>query len=134
MPTSNHSPFTIDYSRMSTDGSHIVTGKQGEDAAADYIIRHGYNLIVRNWRFRRCEVDVIASQGKVLHFFEVKTRSSSYILPEESVSSRKLNKMKEAAEEYLYQHPEWKMIQFNILSIIIRPDMHIEFFLIEDVF
>lgn len=119
---------------MSTDGSHIITGKQGEDAAAAYITKHGYELIVRNWRYRRSEVDVIASKGKVLHFFEVKTRSSDYILPEESVSTKKLNKLKEAAEEYLFQHPQWKMIQFNILSIIIRVDMTIEYFLIEDVF
>jgi putative endonuclease len=119
---------------MSTDGSHIITGKQGEDAAADYIIKHGYELLARNWRFKRCEVDAIACKGKVLHFFEVKTRSSNYILPEESVSTKKLGKLKEAAQEYLYQHPQWKMIQFNILSIIIRPDMTIEYFLIEDVF
>ena len=119
---------------MSTDGSHIQTGKQGEDAAAAYITSLGYNLIIRNWRYRRCEVDAIASKGKVLHFFEVKTRSSNYILPEESVSSKKLRKLKEAAEAYLYQYPEWKMIQFNILSIIIRPDAAIDFFLIEDVF
>ena len=119
---------------MSTDGSHIDFGKKGEDYAADYIVKHGYELLERNWRYRRSEVDVIASKGKVLYFYEVKTRSSSYILPEESVSTKKLNKLKEAAEEYLYQHPQWKMIQFNILSIIIRPDMSIEFFLIEDVF
>jgi putative endonuclease len=119
---------------MNTNGTHLLTGKQGEDAAAEYIRQRGYELIVRNWRYRRCEIDAIASKGKVLHFFEVKTRTSSFVLPEESVSNRKLNKMKEAAEEYLYQQPQWKVIQFNILSIIFHPGGGTEFFLIEDVF
>lgn len=113
---------------------HIITGKQGEDAAAEYLTKHGYEILARNWRFRRSEVDAIASQGKMLHFFEVKTRSTNYLLPEKSVGDKKLKKMKEAAEEYLYQNPQWKMIQFNILSITLQPNGGAEFFLIEDVF
>lgn len=119
---------------MSTDASHITTGKKGEDAAADYLVKHGYEILARNWRYRRSEVDAIASKEKMLHFFEVKTRSTNYLLPEESVGGKKLRKMKEAAEEYLYQNPQWKMIQFNILSITLQPDGSVEFFLIEDVF
>ena len=119
---------------MTPTAPHILTGQQGEDAAAEYLIKHGYEIIIRNWRYRRCEVDAIASQGKMLHFFEVKTRSSNFVLPEESVGSKKLRKMKEAAEEYLYQNPQWKMIQFNILSITIQPNGSVDFFLLEDVF
>lgn len=125
-------PFTIH--SMGSESSHILTGKQGEDAAAAYLLKQGYEIIVRNWRYRRCEVDAIASKEKTLHFFEVKTRSSNYLYPEASVGSQKLRKMKEAAEEYLYQNPQWKTIQFNILSITIQPDGSVDFFLIEDVF
>jgi Holliday junction resolvase-like predicted endonuclease len=39
-----------------------------------------------------------------------------------------------AAEEYLYQQPQWKRVQFNILSITILKDEPVEYFLIEDVF
>jgi putative endonuclease len=54
--------------------------------------------------------------------------------PEESVSKKKFNFLKKAAEEFLYLNPEYKNVQFNILSITLFKDKEPEFFLIEDVF
>ena len=114
---------------------HIETGKSGEDLAVTYIENKGYNIIERNWRSRRNEVDIIASLKNVLHFVEVKTRSSlDFALPESKVKGPKLQHLKEAAEAYLYLHPEWKWIQFDILSIIIKADGSASYFIIEDVF
>ena len=52
------------------------TGNKGEEMAAAYLIKNGYNIVERNWRFKHWEVDIIASKGNCLHFFEIKTRSS----------------------------------------------------------
>ncbi len=111
------------------------TGIKGEELAAVYLQNKGYTILERNWRFKRWEVDIIASQGNFLHFFEIKTRTSSrFGHPEESIGQAKMNNLRNAAEEYQYQHPEWKYIQFNVLAITMQYNQPAEFFLIEDVY
>lgn len=83
-----------------------ITGNKGEELAASYLSEKDYFILERNWRFRYWEVDLIASKGDRLHFFEIKTRTSNIFgMPEESVSSKKMMSLKNAAEEYQYLHP-----------------------------
>lgn len=113
---------------------HNLTGKTGEQLAETYFSEKGYALLEKNWRHSRWEVDIIASKNTVLHFIEVKTRrTKNYGLPEEKVGNKKIQNLINAAEEYLYQHPQWKRIQFDILSIVLNNDKAPEYFLIEDV-
>jgi putative endonuclease len=112
-----------------------TTGNKGEDLAADYLSAHGYKIIERNWRFRHAEVDIIASKNNRLHFFEIKTRTSGkYGKPEESMSHKKMNMLKTAAEEYQYRNMQWKYLQFDVLAITIINYIPVEYFLIEDVY
>ena len=111
------------------------TGNKGEEMAALYLVKQGYILLERNWRFKHWEVDIIASKGNRLHFFEVKTRTSrKFGNPEESIGREKMNNLKNAAEEYQYKHPDWKYIQFNVLAINLHYNLPPEYFLIEDVY
>ncbi len=110
-------------------------GRHGEDMAAAWLEKKGYTLLERNWRFRHWEVDIIASKEKFLHFIEVKTRHSlRYGRPEESITRDKMTNLKNAAEEYQYQHPEWKYIQFDVIAITIIEEELKEIFMIEDVY
>ena len=112
-----------------------VTGNKGEDLASDYLSAKGYTILHRNWRFKYWEVDIIAGKGKFLHFFEIKTRTShTFGKPEESISSKKMNNLKNAAEEYQYLHPQWQYIQFDVLAITLPYNQPPQFFLIEDVY
>ena len=112
-----------------------TTGNTGEEIAAAYFVKNGYRLVERNWRFRHGEVDIIASKGQFLHFIEVKTRKSlRYGRPEESITRDKMNNLKNVAEEYQYQHPEWKYIQFDVLAITLVNGEAKEVFMIEDVY
>ena len=112
-----------------------TTGNKGEQLAADYLQNKGYTVLHRNWRFKHLEVDIIASKGNRLHFFEIKTRTSNkFGNPEESIGFEKMSHLKDAAEEYQYQHPEWKYIQFDVLAITILYNQQPEYFLIEDVY
>jgi putative endonuclease len=114
---------------------HNVTGNTGEALAINYFTNLGYTLLHQNWRHSHWEVDVIASKQNVLHFIEVKTRKTKkFGLPEESVSKKKIQNLINAAEEYLYQHPQWKRIQFDVLAITIIKNEPVEYFLIEDVY
>jgi len=110
-------------------------GMQGENIATGYLLQNGYTVMENNWRHKHWEVDIIASKGNKLHFFEVKTRTGErFGKPEESIKKDKMTALKNAAEEYLYQHPEWKYIQFDVLSIILEWDTVKEIFLIEDIY
>ena len=114
---------------------HIHTGKLGEQLGTGYLITLGYRIVEKNWRHSRFEVDVIAEKDSMIHFIEIKTRRSKKIgLPEEKVGSKKIQNLINAAEQYLYLHPQWKRIQFDILSIFIENNDAVDFFLIEDVF
>ena len=120
---------------MAKSKQHIETGKLGEELAVGFIIQRGFAMLERNWRYKHCEVDIIASKEKMLYFFEVKTRTGLQLTkPETSVTNKKMNKLKEAAAEYLYQHPDWKYLQFNVLAITLHAGEEAEIFLIEDVY
>ncbi len=114
---------------------HNKTGKMGEVMAAAYLVKNGYSILHQNWRHSRLEVDIITEKDNILHFIEVKTRrSQTFGLPEDAVDKKKVRNMIDAAEEYLYQHPQWKRVQFNVLAITILKDEPVEYFFIEDVY
>ena len=114
--------------------NHITTGSLGEKMALKFLTDKGFTILHQNWRHRHWEVDVIAYEKNVLHFIEVKTRrTKKFGYPEEDVTKKKLTNLINASEEFLYLHPEWKRIQFDILSINLFKNMPAEFFFIEDV-
>ena len=99
---------------------HIQTGKLGEQLGAAYFVKEGFCILEQNWRHSHWEVDIIAHKSGVLHFIEVKTRrTKQFGHPEDAVTKKKIRNLINASEEYLYQFPQWKRIQFDILSITI---------------
>jgi len=113
---------------------HNTTGVLGEKMALQYLSEKGFVILHHNWRHSHWEVDVIASFHQTLHFIEVKTRrTKKFGYPEEDVTKRKLINLINASGEFLYLYPEWKRIQFDILSISILKNKPTEFFFIEDV-
>ena len=81
-----------------------IRGDYGENAAAEYLKRHGYKILNRNWRCRYGELDIIASDGHIICFVEVKTRiwnkyaSRNWeIAPRDAVGYRKREKLKQTA-------------------------------------
>jgi putative endonuclease len=114
---------------------HNVTGNTGEALAAQYLSEKGYKIMHQNWRHSHWEVDIIAEKDTILHFIEVKTRrTKKFGHPEENVGKKKIQNLINASEEYLYQQPQWKRIQFDILAITILKNEPVAYFLIEDVY
>ena len=115
--------------------SHNNTGRVGEILAAEFLTQNGFFLLAANWRHGHLEVDLIASKDKILHFVEVKTRSSHLFGPPElKVDHRKLEKLKAAASEYLHQFPQWLHIQFDVVGVVVHPGKTAEIYIIEDFF
>ncbi|MFT3893857.1 MAG: YraN family protein [Anaerolineales bacterium] len=92
-------------------------GKWGEDTAADYLTSHGYEIITRNVRTPYGEIDIIARQGDVTVFVEVKTLTSSKnFFPEQNVTARKREHMLACAAHYAAENgiDHW---QIDVIAI-----------------
>ena len=76
-------------------------GERGENVAAKFLTDAGYKIIQRNFRCKLGEIDLVARQGKVLVFVEVKTRSDETVRPEDQVNATKQHQITKAADMYL---------------------------------
>ena len=114
---------------------NTIRGRWGEDLATHYLQQSGYEILHRNWRFSRFEIDIIAAKNQLLHFIEVKTRSSlQFGFPEESVSAKKMTNLMKAGAQYQYQYPEWTKVQYDVLSILLQSGSAPAFYLLEDIY
>ena len=101
--------------------SRAALGKKGEDMALQYLLKKGYTLLEKNWRFHHKEVDIIATDGHDLVFVEVKTRSSEWFgAPEEAVDDKKQRYLMAAAEAYVRNRDIDSQIRFDVVSIMMK--------------
>ena len=101
---------------------HNRTGAQGEQLACRYLEEHGFEVVERNWRHGRHEIDIIAKRGLELVFVEVKTRSTDqHGEPEEAVKKGKRGRMIKAANAYVQATGADLRVRFDIVSIILHP-------------
>lgn len=97
---------------------HNDLGKEGEEIAVQYLIEKGYEILDRNWRYHKAEIDIIAQNQDHLIIVEVKTRSSVALgNPENFVDKKKINLLTQAADIYVNQQDIDKNIRFDIISI-----------------
>ena len=108
-------------------------GIEGEQLAKDYLKKKGWFILEMNYRYRRSEIDLIASKNDLLIFVEVKARSNTaFGLPEQFVDDKKVENILKAADHYIMEK-DWKgNIRFDIISIIKNKSMELEH--IEDAF
>lgn len=95
-------------------------GKIGEDIATVYLQDMGYEILVRNWRFERVELDIVARKDSILVFCEVKTRRSvSHGIPSDAITPLKLQHIRTAALHWLTNNQSrHKGIRFDAISVI----------------
>jgi putative endonuclease len=94
-------------------------GQDWEDAAARILRRAGYRILERNFRTKVGEIDIIAQEGDVLCFIEVKGRSAlGFGLPEEAVNLEKQRRILRAAEWFLLRRKGETACRFDVVSIV----------------
>ena len=100
---------------------HNELGKKGEDLATQFLIKKGYKILSRNYRFKKLEIDIIAEYKNELIIVEVKTRASRFLAgPEETVTKGKQKSIIKAANQYIIEHEVDLETRFDIISIILN--------------
>ena len=112
----------------------IKKGKEGEDMAARFLIEKGFEIVERNYRYKRSEIDLIVKKDKWLVFVEVKLRSSDlYGYPEDFVDYKKAKNIIDGAEQYTFDNNWQGNVRYDIVSIRLLKDKT-EIIQIEDAF
>lgn len=102
---------------------HNELGKLGEEMAADYLQKQGYEILETNWVFQKAEIDIIAQKGNILAVVEVKTRSTlDFGLPQDFVKPKKIQLLVKAINEYIIQNDLDVEVRFDIIGIYKNKD------------
>ena len=98
---------------------HNELGKKGEALAIDFLVNKGYQIIEKNYRYQKAEVDIIASKKNILAVVEVKTRSTTYFgSPEEFVNPKKIKLLTTAINDYVIKNDLDVEVRFDIIAIV----------------
>ncbi len=102
----------------------IDTGRLGEKLAAELLKKRKYKIIETNYRCSHGEIDIIARHKKSLVFIEVRSKTSlEFGTPEESITAKKMERIRTAARHYLQSHedlPEqWRI---DVVAIELTPE------------
>ena len=112
--------------------AHLITGTEGEDAAFFYLRRKGYTIVARRWSSGDLpgDLDLIAWQGPLLCFIEVKTRTARDASPAEiAIDAHKRNTLRRLARQYVRQLPQQTapQVRFDVISVYLVPGKEKEF-------
>jgi putative endonuclease len=105
---------------MSADPRHRL-GNLGEGLAAKHLERLGYVVVARNYRTRHGELDLVACDGKVLVFCEVKTRRGTG-QPWDALHTSKREQVRRMARAYLAEAPDRPRVaelRFDAIGVVI---------------
>ncbi|MDV2475885.1 YraN family protein [Rhodococcus zopfii] len=102
-------------------GRNQQLGALGEDLAAEFLESIGMTVLERNWRCRYGELDLIARDGAVLVFVEVKTRTGlGYGSPAEAVTQAKADRIRRLAGLWLAgQETRWRRIRVDVVTVLV---------------
>ncbi len=113
----------VGFERPTTSASKNTTkiGNKGEKAVCDYLLEKGHEIVVRNFKTKFCEIDIVSRCGEELYFTEVKTRKNADFGGGLAViNKKKLERMKFAVEVFLKARPEYK--KYNPLLAVAAVD------------
>jgi putative endonuclease len=120
------------------EAPHLETGRRGETLAYWYLRQAGYTIVARNQpsRVGAGELDLVAWDGPVLSFVEVKTRTSTEAGPPEAAVSRsKQRRISKTAREYRRRLGKRAVTyRFDIVSVLWDPQIGYDLRLIKDAF
>lgn len=107
------------FTRNISMAKHNELGKKGEQLAVDFLLKNSYEIIERNYRFDKAEVDIIAKKKDILAIIEVKTRSTAdFGNPQDFVKPKQIQRLVKAVDEYVTTNDLDVEVRFDIIAII----------------
>ena len=92
-------------------------GQEAEQRAVSYFKLLGFQILAKNFRFKRAEVDLIVKKHNLLVAVEVKARSTDYFGgPEQFVSQKKINLLVMAMDHYIQSRNLDLELRFDIIG------------------
>jgi putative endonuclease len=99
--------------------THNDFGILAEDLAAEFLLKNGYKILVRNFRYQKAEIDIITEKDSLIIIVEVKARSTDvFNLPQEAVNKKKIKLLVSAADHYLEKFNKDQEVRFDIISVL----------------
>jgi len=98
---------------------HNELGRKGEQLAVDFLLENNYDIVSRNYRFEKAEVDIIAQKDDILAIVEVKTRSTTdFGNPQDFVKPKQIKNLVKAVDEYVTVNDLDVEVRFDIIAIV----------------
>lgn len=118
LPPTNNIPSSKDH--PSEKRRRLETGQTFERLAAVFFEQNGFEILQRNWRTGRREIDLIVKKGNLIAFVEVKSASSKkYGHPANRVDERKVTNLTKAAQQYLIDNKiEGYDLRFDVVTFV----------------
>ena len=103
----------------SQDFYNKILGSAGEKRAADYLKKHGFKILERNYRTPFGEADIVAQDGDDVVFIEVKTRTDgNYSRPAEAVTPAKQKRYADIARFYESCAGRELFVRFDVVEVL----------------
>lgn len=103
------------------------TGELGESIACMFLVKHGYEIIERNYTKKWGEIDIIAKKGEMTHLIEVKAKTVDFVShetmhgyrPEDNMHYGKVKKLMRVIQTYILDRKWVKDWQFDLMVVLI---------------
>ena len=111
--------------KLASNSTRAERGQYGEDLAADYCKRTlGFQVIARNWRYKRDELDIVCVDAGVLVFVEVRARAANALVGGyHSIDAHKKQVLQRGSKAYInqLQNPP-KHVRFDVIEVSLSDD------------
>ena len=100
-------------------GKHNEFGKEGEKMAADFLTKKGYEIVCKNYRYLKSEIDIIAKKGDILAIVEVRARSNDKIISiVDTITKKKIKLLVMGANHYVTDNELDIEVRFDVITIL----------------
>ncbi|WP_313502401.1 YraN family protein [Kaistella carnis] len=114
---------------------HNDFGNLAEQLAADFLEKKGYKILVKNFRYQKAEIDIIASFENLIIIVEVKARGSDVFMePQEAVTKKKIKSLVMAADFFMKDRNLDQEVRFDIIAVLPDERKKLQITHLEDAF
>lgn len=114
---------------------HNDFGNLAEDLAAEFLTAKNYKILVRNFRYQKAEIDIIAEFENLIVVTEVKARGTDFFMePQEAVTKKKIKSIVLCADFFMRERNIDKEVRFDIITVLPDQSGRLHITHIEDAF